>query len=62
MKQEIISKIIQVAKENNCYLCLSDYREAEINMSTFEISDLPKIIYAKLFQDINEAKTWLSKK
>ena len=44
--KEIISKIVQAAKENNCSLCLSDYREAEINMSTFEIYDLPKIISA----------------
>jgi hypothetical protein len=99
--KEIISKIVQVAKESNCFLCLSDYREAEINMSAFEIYDVPKIIsavsesqgllannfkraivvkkglknflfyetvtlnsgqHAKLFQDIDEAKKWLSKK
>jgi hypothetical protein len=99
--KEIISKIIQVAKENGCFLCLSDYREAEIKLSTFEIYAVPKIISdisasqgipadkfkralivkkdlenfyfletvtlnsgqnAKLFQDIDEAKKWLSEK
>lgn len=44
--KEIISKIIQTAKESNCVLCLSDYREAEINMSTLEIYNIPKIISA----------------
>ena len=99
--RQIISNIIQVAKENNCFLCLSDYREAEIRLTTLEIYDVPKIISdisasqglraqdfkraiivkrdlkdfhffetvtlnsgqnAKLFQDIDEAKKWLSEK
>ena len=99
--KEIISKIVHVAKENSCFLCLSDYREAEISLSTVEIYDVPKIISdisasqglraadfkraivvkkdlknfrffetvtlnsgqnAKLFQDIDEAKKWLSEK
>ena len=99
--KEIISKIIEIGKEKRCYSCLTDYRESEINMSTMEIYDLPKLIAdvsasqglsardfkravvvkkglenfhfyetvtlnsgqsVKIFQDIDEAKKWLSEK
>lgn len=42
--KELIAQIVQVAKEKNCFLCLSDYREAELKLSIFEIYDTPKII------------------
>jgi hypothetical protein len=40
--QEIISEIGQMAVERNCFLCLSDYREATIEMSTLQIHHIPK--------------------
>jgi hypothetical protein len=33
-----------MAIENNCFLCLSDYREATIEMSTLEIYDIPNVL------------------
>jgi len=42
--KEIISEIAQVAREKNCFLCLSDYREATIEMSTLQIHGLPKVL------------------
>ena len=97
--KEIISEIIQAGKSSNCYLCLSDYREAELDLSVIELYNVPRIIAresaaqgllankfkraivvkrdlkdfyffetvtlnsgqnAKLFEDIDEAKKWLS--
>jgi hypothetical protein len=97
--REIIFEIIQAGKANNCYLCLSDYRAAELDLSVLELYGVPKIISsesasqgllankfkraivvkhnlrdfhffetvtlnsgqnAKLFEDIDEAKKWLS--
>jgi hypothetical protein len=99
--KEIISELLQVAKENNCYFILNDFREAIVNLSTMKIYELPQIISdiaasmglkihhfqraavvvrdydefkffenvtfnqgqnLKLFQDIDEAKKWLSEK
>jgi hypothetical protein len=42
--KEIISNIVQVAKENHCFLCLSDYRQAELNLTTSDIYNLPKLL------------------
>ncbi len=42
--KEIIAKITDVAKEHNCFLCLSDYRDAELNLTTSEIYNLPKLL------------------
>ena len=42
--REIISDIVQAARQSGCLLCLSDYREAEISFSTVEIYDVPKIL------------------
>jgi len=42
--KEIISEISQVAIEQDCFLCLSDYREATIEMSTLQIYDIPRIL------------------
>ena len=42
--KEIISEITQMAIEQNCFLCLSDYHEATIDMSTLEIYDIPKVL------------------
>ncbi len=42
--KEIVSKIAQVAKEHNCFLCLSDYRDAELKLTTSEIYNLPKLL------------------
>jgi hypothetical protein len=41
---EIMSKIAHVAKENNCVFCLSDYRDAELKLTTSEIYNLPKLL------------------
>ena len=97
--QELFSESVRIAKEQNCFLFLSDYREATVKLSTLEIHNLPKIlsdIFApygipatklkralvvakdlkdyhffetvtlnsgqntKIFQDVAEAKEWLS--
>jgi hypothetical protein len=42
--KEIIAEIIQMSVEKNCFLCLSDYRESTMKLSTLEILDIPKII------------------
>lgn len=42
--KEIISEIAQIALEQNCFLCLSDYRKATIEMSTLQIYDIPRIL------------------
>ena len=99
--REITSEIAQIAVAKNCFLCLSDLREARLNLSTLELYELPQIISdmlasagvnvhgfkralvvakdlenfrffetvtsnrsqnARLFQDIDEAKKWLSEK
>lgn len=41
---EIISAIVQTAMENNCFLCLADYRHAVLNLSTFQIFEVPEKI------------------
>ena len=43
--KEIFSQGLQLAKEKDCFLLLSDFREAtEINISTMEIYNLPKVL------------------
>lgn len=42
--KEIISEIIQTAVVKNCFLCLGDYREETMKLSTLELHDIPKII------------------
>jgi hypothetical protein len=42
--KELISEITECAITNNCFLCLSDYREAIMDMSTFQIYDVPKVL------------------
>ena len=42
--KDIISAITQIAIEKDCFLCLSDYRKATIEMSTLQIYDIPKIL------------------
>ena len=42
--KEIIFEIARMALEQNCFLCLSDYQEATIDMSTLQIHDLPKVL------------------
>lgn len=42
--REIISEIIQAAKDSACLLCLTDYREAELALSAPEIFGVPQII------------------
>lgn len=42
--KEIITEITKIAVEKDCYLCLSDYRKATVEMSITEIFDLPRIL------------------
>ena len=42
--KELYSESMQVAKQQNCFVFLSDYREATMKLSTLEIFDLPKIL------------------
>ena len=46
--KQLIAEIGATAKENNCFLCLSDYREATMNLSTVEIYDIPRILAGSL--------------
>lgn len=41
--KEVISKSTILAKENNCYLWLTDYGETTPSLSTMEIYSLPKL-------------------
>ena len=45
--KEIISEIIHAATESDCFFCLTDYRQAIIDMSTSDIYNIPKIISNK---------------
>ena len=56
--KKIISKIAQVAKENNCFLCLSDYRDAELNLTTSDIYNLPKLLSDMTAQEGLSATTF----
>ena len=38
---ELITSIGRACAENNCSLCLSDYRGATLNLSVFELYDVP---------------------
>ena len=97
--REIIPQMVSTIKEKDCFSIVSDYREAELNLSTIDIYEVPKMISialgefdgfrlkralvvtkdlkdfhffdtvsfnqgqnVKLFQDIVEAKKWLSNK
>jgi hypothetical protein len=42
--RQMIIDIGVSAKENNCYLCLSDYRQAKLALSTVEIYNVPQIL------------------
>lgn len=42
--KEIIANVTLVAKEHNCFLVLSDFREATLKLSISEIHEMPKII------------------
>jgi hypothetical protein len=95
-----VYELEKICSENDCFLCLTDYREARLGLSTFEIYSLPKKIadilsevggssvhkfrravvvskndpdfsfyetvcinsgqYIKLFENIEDAKQWLS--
>jgi hypothetical protein len=42
--KEIVTEVIQIAKEQNCLLVLNDMRESTMQLSIVEIYELPKII------------------
>jgi hypothetical protein len=42
--RRIISESAQLVTEHNCFLMLSDYRDATLGLSTLEIYQVPKII------------------
>ncbi|MGE5027430.1 MAG: hypothetical protein ACM3JK_03055, partial [Betaproteobacteria bacterium] len=42
--REILWQSAQVAKEQKCFLFLSDFREATLKLSTLELFGLPKIL------------------
>lgn len=42
--KEIIFEIAKTAREQNCFLCLSDYREATMDMSTLQIHEIPDVL------------------
>ncbi len=41
---EIISELIRVIKEQNCFLILNVMRAAKMKLSTFDIYELPKLL------------------
>jgi hypothetical protein len=98
---ELYSESAKVVKQQNCFVFLSDYTDATMKLSTFEIYDLPRMLSeiftaseisvhkikralvvakdlkdyrffetvasnsgqrSKIFQDVAEAKEWLSNK
>jgi hypothetical protein len=42
--KEIASEIMKISKEQNCFLLLTDLREATVKLSTLEIYELPKTL------------------
>jgi len=46
--RQITSESVQLVKKHNCFLLLSDFREATLKLSVFEIYETPKII-AEIF-------------
>lgn len=42
--KELYSESALIAKQHNCFAFLSDYSDATMKLSTFEIYDLPKIL------------------
>ena len=44
--KEIIAETIQIAKEQNCFLVLTDMREATMKLSMVEIYEFPKMLTA----------------
>jgi len=42
--KEILWQSAQIAKEQNCFLFLSDFREATMKLSILELYELPKIL------------------
>ena len=42
--KEITLEASKIAKEQNCFVYFSDYREATVKLSTLEVYELPKII------------------
>ncbi|MBI3125798.1 MAG: hypothetical protein HYZ10_15485 [Ignavibacteriales bacterium] len=45
---EFSSEVILTAIENDCFLTLGDYSEAEVEITTLEIYKMPKIIADKI--------------
>lgn|SRR5574341_31509 len=41
---ELIAGIVRAAQENDCYKVLSDYREAELELSLVDLFDVPALI------------------
>ena len=46
--KELIFDIGQACAENNCFLCLSDYRDVTLKLSTLDIYSIPQILSDKL--------------
>jgi hypothetical protein len=42
--KELYSESAQIAKQQNCFVFLSDYSDATMKLSTFEIYDLPRVL------------------
>ena len=42
--KEILWESAQIAKEQNCFLFLSDFREATMKLSTLELYEFPKLL------------------
>jgi hypothetical protein len=42
--RDIMSEIGRMAKARACFSCLSDYRDATLDMSTVEIYDIPSLL------------------
>lgn len=42
--EEIIAGIVQLAVEKSCFLCFTDYREANLQLSTIQLHKIPERI------------------
>ena len=57
--KEFISEGARIAKENNCSLFITDYREVRLKLSTLEIFDVPQLMrdaFRSLGLNVNELK------
>ena len=48
MTRQLISEVISLVKEHDCFHIVEDFREARIRFSTMDLHDLPKLVQERL--------------